>query len=44
MKRLQAEITVNISVRARINKTGQATAELDGLLPAILDRVSKGIL
>ncbi len=36
MKRRQAETAVN--------NTGQAAAELDALLPAILDRVFKGEL
>ncbi|MGA3285655.1 MAG: hypothetical protein ABSD57_14510 [Verrucomicrobiota bacterium] len=36
LKRLQSETTVN--------NTGQAAAELDALLPAILDRAFKGEL
>jgi len=34
LKRLQAE--------SAVNDTGQATGELDALLPAFLDRVFKG--
>jgi hypothetical protein len=37
LKRLQAETHVN-------GNTGQAAAELDALLPAILDRAFKGEL
>jgi len=39
---LQAEALKRLQAETAVNNTGRAAAELDALLPAILDRAFKG--